>query len=125
MPAALTADLTDPESSSSGVFGGQLVAATLNVAFDAAGIGKCTLTGDCDFGFPPGTLGTLVYAAGCVDDELVGLSVNDVIALANTAISGEGLPAGVTIGDLSDALALLNEEFADCDTVATGCLELP
>ena len=124
MPAALTADLTDPESSSSGVFGGQLVAATLNVAFDAAGIGKCTLTGDCDFCCAPGSLGTLVYADGCVDDDLVGLSVNDVIALANTAISGGGTPAGVTIADLSDALAVLNENFVDCDTDG-GCLQQP
>ncbi len=66
----------------------------------------------------------LVYADGCVDDDLVGLSVNDVIALANTAISGGGTPAGVTIGDLSDALAVLNENFVDCDTDG-GCLEQP
>jgi hypothetical protein len=66
----------------------------------------------------------LVYVAGCVDDDLVGLSVNDVIALANIAISGGGTPAGVTIADLSDALAALNENFVDCDT-DVGCLELP
>ncbi len=62
--------------------------------------------------------------ARCVDDDLVGLSVNHVIALANTAISGGGTPAGVTIGDLSEALAVLNENFVDCDT-NLGCLELP
>ena len=30
-----------------------------------------------------------------------------------------------TYSELSDALALLNEEFVDCKTVATGCLVLP
>jgi hypothetical protein len=125
-PAALTADQTDPETTSSGVFGGQLVAATLNVAFDAAVYGKCTLTDDCDFCCEPGTLGTLIYVCG-VHEDLLGLSVNDVIGLANTAISGGGTPddLDVTISDLNDALALLNEEFVDCDTVATGCLILP
>jgi hypothetical protein len=34
------------------------------------------------------------------------------------------VPAGVTVSDLSDALATLNEEFVDCDTVE-GCLDYP
>ena len=124
-PGALDASYLDPqEVTSAGVFLGQLVAATLNVAFDAAGIGKCTLTKTCDFPNPPGTLGTLVYG-DCVVEGLQGLTVNQVIAFANTAIGGGGTPAGVTISDLSDALAILNEEFVDCDTVATGCLTLP
>lgn len=122
--STLTADQTDPEVTSAGVFGGQLVAATLNVGFDEAGIGKCTLSGTCDFAHAPGTLGTLIYGS-CVATPLQGLSVNDVIALANTAISGGGLPPGVSISDLNDALSALNEEFVDCDTVATGCLTLP
>jgi hypothetical protein len=121
-PAALTADQTDPQTTSSGVFGGQLTAATLNVAFDLAGYGKETPQRT-----PPPYLGDLVYG-DCdapVADGLLGLSVNEVIALANIAISGGGTPAGVSIADLSDALAALNEEFVDCDTVATGCLDLP
>jgi hypothetical protein len=99
------------------------VAATLNVVFDDNGVGKCTLTGDCDFCCAPGTLRTLVYV-NCVDDDLIGLSVNEVIALANTAISGGGTPAGVTISDLSDALAALNENFVDCDSAGI-CLDFP
>ena len=98
-----------------GEFGAQLVAATANVAFDAAGITSNN--------FPPGTLGKLVYT-DCVGADLVGLSVNDVLALANIAISGGGTPAGVTISDLSDALSVLNEEFVDCE-IAVGCLALP
>lgn len=112
-------DLTVPEKTSSGVFGGQLVAATLNVAVDDSGLRRDGASQPCS----AGTLGTLLYVAGCVDDDLVGLSVNQLIALANTAISGGGTPAGVTIGDLSDALAVLNENFVDCDT-NLGCLTL-
>ena len=114
---ALTADQTDPLVTSSGVFGGQLTAAKIDVAFDAAGI-------RLDGAVPPGTLGTLVYQAGCVDADLVGLSVSQVIALADVAISGGGTPAGVTFSDLSDALARLNENFVACDT-NNGCLALP
>jgi hypothetical protein len=127
-PTALTNDQTNPETTSSGIFGGQLVAATLNVAFDDAGLGACTLTGTCNFGYPPGTLKTLVYK-DCVAAGLLEKSVAQVIAWANCAISGEslascGVPAGVTISDLSDALATLNQEFVDCATVL-GCLGLP
>jgi hypothetical protein len=122
-PSALTADQTDPLMTSAGVFGHQLVAATLNVAFDAAGLGLCTLTGSCNFPNLPGTLGTLVYV-GCVDADLIGLSVNQVVALANTAISGGGTPTGVTISNLNQALTVLNQEFVDCDTYI-GCLALP
>jgi len=118
-PAALTADQTDPLTTSSGVFGGQLVAATLNVAVDDAGLRRDGGTQP----FPQGTLGTLIYV-NCVNTNLLGLSVNDVLALANTAISGGGTPTGVTISDLSDALAVLNENFVDCDT-NIGCLALP
>lgn len=56
MPAALTADQTDPETTSSGVFGGQLVAATLNVAVDDGGLGRDGASQPC----PVGTLGTLL-----------------------------------------------------------------
>ena len=107
----------------SGVFAGQLIAATINVAYDAAGIGKCTLTGTCEFEYPPGTLGTLVYTADCGIDAVIGLSVNQVLALANEAIGS--CDDTVSYSDLSDALALLNEEFVDCKVVATGCLALP
>ena len=115
-PATLTGDLTDPLSSSAGVFAGQLIAATINVAFSASAE---TCPGR---DFPVG-LGDLTYKAGCVDANLVGLSVNEVIAIANGVISGcSSPPAGVTISDLSDALATLNENFVDCDA-NNGCLE--
>lgn len=117
-PATLTADLIDPLVSSAGVFAGQLVAATINVAFSASAE---TCPGR-DF---PAGLGDLVYNAGCVDADLVGLSVNQVIAISNGVISGcSAPPAGVTISDLNDALSVLNENFVDCDT-DEGCLDSP
>jgi len=129
-PGALLGDVTDPSGkTSAGVFGGQLVAATLNVAFDDAGVGLCTLTGSCDDDIVPGMLGDLVFADGCVADGLVGQSVDQVIAWANCAISGQdlgscGVPAGVGIADLSDALTKLNEAYVDCGGEGS-CLELP
>lgn len=126
-PSSLTADLTDPVTSSAGVFAGQLVAATINVTFDAA---DPQIRKDGTPGFAPGTLGQLTYVEGCVDAALVGKTVNEVIAWSNEAIGGvalgaiAGLPAGVTIADLNNALSVLNENFADCDT-NLGCLELP
>ncbi len=121
-PAVLSADYTNPNYTSAGVFGAQLVAATLNVAFDAAGLGLCTLTGSCSFANPPGTLGTLTYICG-VDDDLIGLTVNEVLALANTAISGGGTPAGVSISNLNNALSIFNEAFSDCSG-SGSCLRL-
>lgn len=114
-PDVFTYIAADPTSTSAGVFAGQLTAAKINVAFDAAGIrgdGGTTV-------YPPGSLGTLVYVADSVADPLVGVSVNQVIAWSDCVIStqtGCGVPADVTVSDLSDALATLNENFVDCDT---------
>jgi hypothetical protein len=118
-PGQLTADLQDPEMATAGIFANQLVAAKLNVAVDAAGLRR-------DGGeqpFPAGTLGTLVYV-GCVDEMLLGLSVNEVIALADYAISGVETFDQAYVSALSDALAALNQNFVDCDT-NVGCLALP
>jgi hypothetical protein len=126
-PGVLTEDLTDPMTSPAGVFAGQLLAALLNVGFDAAGIGLCTLTDSCDSEYDPGTLGMLIF--GDCADELEGLSVWDVIALANFAISGADLPEDwpddVGIEDLKDALEKLNRAFVDCRPGEGDCLMLP
>jgi hypothetical protein len=118
-PAALTADLTDPLMSAGGIFAGQAVAATMSVGFDAAGL---RLVGQA--AHQPGALGLLVYG-DCVADGLLGMSVKDVLGLANVGLSGGDVSgAGVTLSDLSSALAMLNQEFVDCET-ANGCLSLP
>jgi hypothetical protein len=131
--AALTADLTDPAVSAAGVFAGQLVAATLNAAFSQYnadnGEGSLTCGGGRTF---PGGLGDLVFVGGCeiVDDEgntitvpscVNGLSLNDVLAQANRAISACPDVGDCSLGDLKDALDALNNNFVDCDT-NQGCL---
>jgi hypothetical protein len=126
-PGALDGDQTDPTSSSAGIFAGQLVAATLNLAFDDAGaLDDCKARDEVK-------LGDLVFAGG-VDSDLIGMTVRDVIALANLAISGnlgsgpfdlDGDTVGdVDFSDLSDALAVLNENFVD-GTTNNGNLALP
>jgi hypothetical protein len=91
---ALTADLTDPTSTPAGALGGQLVAAKLNVGI-------------------AGTPTNLVYV-DCVVDELNGLTVAQVISLADTAVASGTLPAGVAFSDLTDALDALNSNFDEC-----------
>jgi hypothetical protein len=90
------------------VFAGQLTAATINVAADAFdGTGAVALS-------------DLVYTDLCVHALLAGLSVAEIIVLANGVISGlVAVPAGLELSDISDALAVLNEQcvgppFARC-----------
>jgi len=116
-PGALRGDLVDPEETPARNLASQLVAATLNVAFNDAGhlAGENTSVG----------LGDLVYVAH-VDSELIGLTVRRVLEIANHAVAGEThlVPAGVSFSDLSSALAKLNENF-DEGTVNEGTLGLP
>jgi hypothetical protein len=91
---ALTADLSNPTSSSSGVFGGQVLALQLNVDFSNAGV-------------TPSTLGAAVYnGSGC----MAGSTVADILAAANTALGG-GSVAGCSIGNLNSLATNLNEAF--------------
>jgi hypothetical protein len=130
----LDQDLTDPTDSSAGVLAGQLAAAKINVAFDDAGVFDDTKSDDSIL------LGDLVFV-GCADDDLIGLTVRDVISLADRAISGEfgsctdgggcqdddiidvsgdGQP-DVSLADLNEALTNLNENFDNCSQ-GNGCL---
>ena len=115
-PDVLDADATDPTSSSAGVFGGQLLAARLNLAFDDAGAFDDLKSRD-DL-----KLGDLVFVAG-VDADLIGWSVRDLIDLADDVISGAAGSGpfdldgngsdDVTVADLSGALEVINENFDD------------
>ena len=102
-PATLTADLTNPTSSSSGVFGGQVLALRLNVDFSAAGITANPLFG------PVGAL-KLSDAGSSLD----GQTVAQILAAAQTALGGGALPAGYTISGLNDLVTDLNEAFDNC-----------
>ena len=95
-PGLLTADLLDPVSSASGVFGGEVVAATLNVAVsDAGGIAHPAGVsfGDLVFqnldsliGEPTGPSGVLF---GPEIANLDGFTVRDVLLEANLRLGGE------------------------------------
>lgn len=112
-PKALDEDHVNPEDTSAGVFAGQLVAATLNVRFDAVG------AFDDKKDNPDVHLADLHFLKG-VDDKLVGMTVQELLDLANQVISGElSTPVDldgdghgdVSTSDISDALARLNECF--------------
>jgi hypothetical protein len=113
-PGILDADATDPTDSTGGTFAEQLVAATLNVAFDDAGA-----LDDCK-GRDELRLGDLLLVGG-VDADLIGMSVDDLLALANAVISGalgsgpydlDGDTIGdVDVSDISNALEVVNENF--------------
>jgi hypothetical protein len=124
-PGLLDQDAHNPTDSSAGVFAGQLLAAKLNVGFDDAG----ALDG-CK-GREELFLGDLIFV-DCVDADLIGMSVRDLIELADAVISG-ALGAGpydldgdgnddVTVSDLSDALDKFNSNFNGGEN--NGCLGL-
>ncbi len=124
---ALDQDVVDPTSpTSAGILAGALTAARLNVDFDDAGVF------DSMKGQIAVKLGDLLYSGG-VHEALIGLSVRDVLDEAEVAISGAeaepfdvdgDLIGDVMFSDLSDALAVLNENF-DNGTVNEGNLKLP
>ncbi len=98
-PKALTADY--PTSTSSGVFGGQVLTLELNVDFGNAGL------------FPdPGIVGNLVLSN--TGTSFDGQTVSDVLAVANQALGGGPLPADYTISSLNDLVTLLNQGFDNC-----------
>jgi hypothetical protein len=120
------ADLVDPINSSAGVLGGQLTAARINVAFDAAGLF------DPLKAYPGIALGDLVYVGG-VHPLLLGKSVDEVIALTEQAVASliampmdldDDTVADVNFLDLNDAVALINTNF-DNGIVSQGYLMAP
>jgi PEP-CTERM motif len=112
-PGVLTADLLDPVSSPSGIFGGEVVTAELNVTF----------ADDDLLAHPPGvTFGDLVFqnldlfsAAEnpSVGPEIVdfnGMSVREVLADANRLLGGAASP--FIPGDIFALLEFTTRAFA-------------
>ena len=111
---ALNADLLNPTSSPSGVFGGQVLALQLGLDFNFAGI-----IGN------PGFLNLVFFDTNTSFD---GLTVLDVLAAANWALGGGSLAdvAGVDHSDfsirgnisgthnLNDLVSFLNQGFDNC-----------
>ncbi len=92
-PDSLDVDLVNPSSSNSSVFGGQVLALQINVDSSAQNI-----TGN-------GPTGALMLCN-------LGVTVNQVLADANTVLGGGALPSYVTsISDLNDLADNLNNAF--------------
>lgn len=100
----LSGSATNPTTSSAGVLAGQLLAATLSVDFSAAGR---TATG----------LGAKKAGSG----PLAGKTVSEILALADSVISGGPLPSGLTLSGLNDVLTAINENY-DNGTTNDGYL---
>lgn len=92
--AALTSDLVNPTSSSSGQFGGDVVALKLNIDFSVAGL----LTHD-----PSAAFGDLVLCA-VTPSGLNGTNVRNLLVLANTLLSAQPSPYS-----LAEVAALVSE----------------
>ena len=123
--APLTADLLDPLFSPSNSLGGEVVTATLNVAFSEAGL----------LAHPTGvTFGDLVFQnlESLIDDssdgkmeEFDGLSVREVLSDADQALGGG--PSPFFLPDLAIALDVATEVFDDggADGDASSILRFP
>lgn len=96
----LSGNLVNPLTTSAGILAGQLVAATMNVYFSAAGV----------LGTNPQELGNLVIASG----DFYGKTVYELLDIANSAISGISSP--YSLSQINDALTQLNENFVDGTT---------
>ena len=108
---ALTGDLTNPTTSPSGVFGGQVLALELNVDFSDAG-----KIGD---GLAP-AFGDLIFFD--LNTSFDGMTVRDVLAAANIALGGGALPTDYSIrgsvtgtANLNDLVSFLNQGFDNCN----------
>lgn len=99
-PAALDADLSDPTSTSAGVFGGQVAALRLNIDFADAGY----TAGSAAVKFGDLRLCALPTVPG-----LDNLTIRQAQAIMNTALGGD--PTGFSIVDLSQELGDINSAF--------------
>lgn len=107
-PAALTTNITNPMTNSTGAFGGDVVALTLDVDFSSAGFLHGTS------GVPFGDL-VLANFSGSLSG-LNGLTVSQFLAIANTCLSGGSCPGGLdNVATITDDL---NGSF-DTGTVST------
>jgi hypothetical protein len=100
-PAALTADLVDPTSTASGIFGGEVLAVRFNIDFS-------------DAGFMVGTSGLHVgdlTLCGLAQTGLNGSSVRSFIDVANTALGGGATPYSIT--DINQISSDINAAFND------------
>jgi hypothetical protein len=104
-PGPLFGTSVNPIFTTSGTFGGQVVAAKLNVAIA---------------GLDP----SLVLRSACAAPGLGGKSIAEIIALSDVALNGGPTPPGTGFVSLSAALAVVNGNFLGC-VFDFGCLVRP
>lgn len=102
----LNADLTNPTSTSSGQFGGQLLALKLNVALSDAAV-------------TPGGFGDLYYCDAT--SSLNGQTVRQILSAAETALGGGAVPSGYTYASLAGLAANLDLSFDGKSTEFPNC----
>lgn len=102
-PDVLTVNsLINPTSTSSGVFGGQVLALRLNVDFNNAKV-------------IAGTDGSIAgLKLKNTGTSLDGLTVAQILAIAESALGGGALQSGFTVSTLNDIIDLLNKAFDNC-----------
>ena len=102
IPGPLLSDLTNPTTSPSGLFGGDVVALTLNVDFSNAGFLHGTSS------IPFGDILLTNFGGGL--SGLNGLTVNQFLATANTCLGDGSCPYG--LGNVAGITDELDASFA-------------
>ena len=101
----LASDATNPTGTNGG--GSLAIEAAglaLNIAFNAAGV----------LGGASTNFGSLVYIKMNDPDALSGLTLTQILGVANQALAGNGLPGGYTYDSLAQILELINKSFETC-----------
>jgi hypothetical protein len=106
---ALPTDLVNPENTISGNLATQVATLTLNVNFSG--------TGDMPAGF-----GNLKLKN--TGTSLDGATVSAILAIANNALAGNGLPEGYTFSNLNDLIDNLNKSSDNCEESAWATVHL-
>jgi hypothetical protein len=121
-PGPLTTSILDPTSSPAGLFGGDTVALTLNIAFNNAGF----VHGTSSILFGDLVLTNFAGVAGSVD-SLNGLTVSQFLAIANICLGGGACPEDGGLDNIARVADSLNLSFVagTPDTFADTNLALP
>ena len=112
------ADTTNPESTDGGSLPRQTAALSLTLGFDAAGVLPNGNQGVGSLQLCNLVEGSAINAftlSAAQAAALNGQSVSQVLAAANDALGGNGLPSYVgSFGDLNQLVTALNESFDNC-----------
>jgi hypothetical protein len=110
-PGVLVMNYTNPTMTSAGVLAGQLLALKLNVGFTCAGLHVIL-----DLLDEEGCYGGYEIPDSC-GGPFAGMTVDEFLALADAAISGDTTvlgPYSATLSDLNFTATCLNEAFDNC-----------